>query len=150
MATALLGQGRRVSLGRVFKSKTEALAHYATSSSRAYPASPDAAPELTLAELVELYLERHGRFDLSSHARHENDRLPPGGPALSSRTRRARPATAAARDAAPIPAPEGGPLNLNNFRRGELGPAVEASGIATPALIYDLRSTFASNALAAG
>jgi integrase len=49
-----------------------------------------------------------------------------------------------------FPAPEGGPLNLNNFRRREWGPAVEASGIATPARIYDLRSTFASNALAAG
>ena len=46
-------------------------------------------------------------------------------------------------------APEGGPLNLNNFRRRAWGPAVEASGIATPARIYDLRSTFASNALAA-
>jgi integrase len=49
-----------------------------------------------------------------------------------------------------FPAPEGGPLNLNNFRRREWGPAVEASGIARPARIYDLRSTFASNALAAG
>jgi integrase len=47
-------------------------------------------------------------------------------------------------------APDGGPLNLNNFRRREWRPAVEASGIATPARIYDLRSTFASNALAAG
>ena len=43
-----------------------------------------------------------------------------------------------------------GPLNLNNFRRRMWGPAVRASGIATPARIYDLRSTFASNALAAG
>jgi len=34
--------------------------------------------------------------------------------------------------------------------RREWGPAVEASGIAKPARIYDLRSTFASNALAAG
>jgi integrase len=49
-----------------------------------------------------------------------------------------------------FPAPEGGPLNLNNFRRRLWGPAVEASGIARPARIYDLRSTFASNALAAG
>jgi integrase len=49
-----------------------------------------------------------------------------------------------------FPAPEGGPLNLNNFRRRIWGPAVEASGIATPARIYDLRSTFASSALAAG
>ena len=47
-------------------------------------------------------------------------------------------------------APEGGQLNLDNFRRRMWGPAVEASGIATPARIYDLRSTFASNALAAG
>jgi integrase len=48
-----------------------------------------------------------------------------------------------------FPAPEGGPLNLNNFRRRLWTPAVTASGIATPARIYDLRSTFASNALAA-
>jgi integrase len=45
-------------------------------------------------------------------------------------------------------APGGGPLNLNNFRRREWGPAVTAAGIAKPARIYDLRSTFASNALA--
>jgi integrase len=49
-----------------------------------------------------------------------------------------------------FPAPEGGPLSLNNFRRRQWGPAVEASGIAKPARVYDLRSTFASNALAAG
>jgi hypothetical protein len=49
-----------------------------------------------------------------------------------------------------FPAPEGGPLSLNNFRRRMWTPAVEASGIAKPARIYDLRSTFASNALAAG
>ena len=47
-------------------------------------------------------------------------------------------------------ASEGGPLSLNNFRRRIWGPAVEASGVAKPARIYDLRSTFASNALAAG
>ena len=29
-------------------------------------------------------------------------------------------------------------------------PAIDGSGVATPARIYDLRSTFASNALAAG
>jgi hypothetical protein len=39
---------------------------------------------------------------------------------------------------------------VNNFRRREWAPAIEAAGIATPARIYDLRSTFASNALAAG
>jgi integrase len=49
-----------------------------------------------------------------------------------------------------FPAPGGGPLNLNNFRRREWAPAVESSGIEKPARIYDLRSTFASNALAAG
>jgi integrase len=47
-------------------------------------------------------------------------------------------------------APDGGTLNLNNFRRRVWAPAVEAAGIAKPARIYDLRSTFASNALAAG
>jgi integrase len=49
-----------------------------------------------------------------------------------------------------FPAPEGGPLNLNNFRRRVWTPAVTSSGIEKPARIYDLRSTFASNALAAG
>jgi integrase len=49
-----------------------------------------------------------------------------------------------------FPAPEGGLLNIDNFRRREWAPAVEASGVARPARIYDLRSTFATNALAAG
>jgi len=49
-----------------------------------------------------------------------------------------------------FPSPSGEPLNLNNFRRRVWTPAVEASGITKPARIYDLRSTFASNALAAG
>jgi integrase len=49
-----------------------------------------------------------------------------------------------------FPAPEGGLLNLDNWRRRQWAPAVEASGIRTPARIYDLRSTFASDALAAG
>jgi hypothetical protein len=48
------------------------------------------------------------------------------------------------------PAPEGGPLDLDNFRRRQWAPAVEASGVQTPATLYDLRDTFASNALAAG
>jgi integrase len=47
-------------------------------------------------------------------------------------------------------APKGGLLNLDNFRRWEWDPAIEAANIAKPARIYDLRSTFASNALAAG
>jgi integrase len=47
-------------------------------------------------------------------------------------------------------APEGGLLDLHNFRRRQWNPAISASGVAKPARIYDLRSTFASNALAAG
>jgi hypothetical protein len=34
--------------------------------------------------------------------------------------------------------------------RREWGPALETAGITTPARIYDLRATLASNALAAG
>jgi integrase len=44
----------------------------------------------------------------------------------------------------------GGLLNLDNFRRREWAPAIEAAGVARPARLYDLRSTFASDALAAG
>jgi hypothetical protein len=46
-------------------------------------------------------------------------------------------------------APEGGILNLDNFRSREWTPGVEAAGVATPARIYDLRATFVSDALAA-
>lgn len=49
-----------------------------------------------------------------------------------------------------IPALRGGVFDLHNFRRREWAPAIEASGVRKPARIYDLRSTFASNALAAG
>ena len=49
-----------------------------------------------------------------------------------------------------FPAPGGGLLNLDNWRRRQWTPAIEASGTRVPARIYDLRSTFASNALAAG
>ena len=45
---------------------------------------------------------------------------------------------------------EPGPFDVANFRRREWGPAIEAAGVSRPARIYDLRSTFASNALAAG
>jgi integrase len=51
-----------------------------------------------------------------------------------------------ARHPADLPGPEGGVMNLDNFRRREWGPAIEAAGVQTPARIYDLRSTFASNA----
>ena len=49
-----------------------------------------------------------------------------------------------------FPGARGAVVNLDNFRRREWAPAVEAAGVAKPARIYDLRSTFASNALAAG
>lgn len=49
-----------------------------------------------------------------------------------------------------FPAPRGGLLDLDHFRLREWRPAIEAAGIATPARIYDLRSTYASEALAAG
>jgi integrase len=45
---------------------------------------------------------------------------------------------------------EPGPFDVANFRRRVWGPAIDASGIAKPARIYDLRSTFISNALARG
>ena len=49
-----------------------------------------------------------------------------------------------------FPAPQGGPIHLDNWRRRTWAPAIEASGVRRPARIYDLRSTFASDALAAG
>jgi integrase len=48
-----------------------------------------------------------------------------------------------------FPAPHGGVMNLNNWRRRTWAPTIEAAGIPKPARIYDLRSTFASDALAA-
>ena len=45
---------------------------------------------------------------------------------------------------------QGGILHLDNFRHREWVPAIEAAGIERPARIYDIRYTFASNALAAG
>jgi integrase len=49
-----------------------------------------------------------------------------------------------------FPSPSGAHLDLDNFRRREWSPAIDASGVEAPARIYDLRSTFASNALAGG
>ena len=46
--------------------------------------------------------------------------------------------------------PKRGPFDVHNFRGREWNPAVVSSGVAKPARLYDLRSTFASNALAAG
>jgi integrase len=47
-------------------------------------------------------------------------------------------------------APSGAPILLDNFRKRMWAPAVDAAGISKPARMYDLRSTFASTALAAG
>jgi integrase len=47
-----------------------------------------------------------------------------------------------------FPSKTGGLLHLDNWRYREWTPAVIASGVVRPARIYDLRSTFASNALA--
>ncbi len=49
-----------------------------------------------------------------------------------------------------FPAPHGGLLNLNNWRRRAWAPAIDAANVPTPARIYDLRATFISDALAAG
>jgi integrase len=48
-----------------------------------------------------------------------------------------------------FPGPRGAHVNLRNFRRREWHPALEGAGIPSRR-IYDLRSTFASQALAAG
>jgi integrase len=48
-----------------------------------------------------------------------------------------------------FPGPRGAHVNLRNFRKREWIPALDAAGI-PPRRIYDLRSTFASQALAAG
>lgn len=48
-----------------------------------------------------------------------------------------------------FPGRRGGPVSPHNFRNRYFAPAVESGGIETPARPYDLRSTFASNALAA-
>ena len=46
--------------------------------------------------------------------------------------------------------PKRGPFDFHNFRRRVWGPAIVSAGIVKPARIYDLRSTFISNALASG
>jgi integrase len=49
-----------------------------------------------------------------------------------------------------FPAPMGGLVNLDNWRRRVWAPAVEAAGVARPARPYDMRATFISDALHAG
>jgi integrase len=46
--------------------------------------------------------------------------------------------------------PKRGPFDVSNFGKRDWHDAIESGGISKPARIYDLRSTFASNALAAG
>lgn len=46
--------------------------------------------------------------------------------------------------------PKGGPFDVENFRKRDWRTAIDTAGIARPARLYDLRSTFASHALAAG
>lgn len=81
--------------------------------------------------------------------------------AKTSRSRRQVPLTARALEALELvparldvpllfPAPRGGVLNIDNWRRRVWAPAVDAAGVPKPARIYDLRSTFATNAIAAG
>ena len=47
-------------------------------------------------------------------------------------------------------AKRGGPFDFENFRRRDWHDAIDTAGIAKPARVYDLRATFASNALAKG
>jgi integrase len=48
-----------------------------------------------------------------------------------------------------FPSPRGGSVDMHNFARRDWHPALEAAGVA-PRRLYDVRHSFASNALAAG
>jgi integrase len=74
-----------------------------------------------------------------------------GSSATTSTTtgRPSRP-TSRARTSLVFPGARSGVLDIDNWRRRVWAPAVEAAGGRRPARIYDLRSTFASDALAAG
>jgi integrase len=48
-----------------------------------------------------------------------------------------------------FPSPRGGSIDMHNFARRDWHPALEAAGLPRRR-VYDLRHTFASNALAAG
>jgi integrase len=47
-------------------------------------------------------------------------------------------------------AKRGGPFDVENFRRRDWRDAIDTAGVTKPARMYDLRSTFISNALARG
>ncbi len=49
-----------------------------------------------------------------------------------------------------FPSPRGGPVDMHNFARRDWHPALDAAGLTPPRRVYDLRHSFASNALAAG
>ena len=79
----------------------------------------------------------------------------------TTRSRRRVPLSRAALDALALqplridtqlvfPAREGGHLDLHNWRSREWIPAVDAAGLRRGRRVYDLRHTFATNALAAG
>ena len=85
--------------------------------------------------------------------RHQDGTLSPRGSADGCGARGARLAgSTAARQPVRLTrkVPKGGPFDVHNFRRREWGPAIESAGIARPARLYDMRSTFISNALARG
>src|SRR5919109_983398 len=92
----------------------------------------DGKPQVQIVELAKTSRSRR-EVPLSDRALAALDELPP---------RLDSPYLFAAR--------RGGPFDLHNFRRREWAPAIEASGVARPARLYDMRSTFASNSLAAG
>jgi hypothetical protein len=152
--------------GGAFPSRAAARAHYRDVIEPGLNGKPIARRDLTLSDLVEVFLERHAIVakprtvtELRWRLKHSEAKF--GTVPLieldDRRARRARAGTAAARqplcvhDLAEVPRePRAGAVDVANFRRREWGPAIDAAGIAKPARLYDLRSTFASNALAAG
>ena len=133
----LLARGDRGDLGR-------AITH--AGAAAAFAAATGLRPEEWQA------LERRD-IDLRSGVVHVGVASPPGRSSSSGKTARSRrqvPLSPAAlqaledlppaRHAALFSAERGGLLNLDNFRRREWSPAIEAGAISRPARIYDLRS----------
>ena len=80
----------------------------------------------------------------------QDDPPPPAGAALAACARRARRDPAAARHAAPVPGRRGRAVRPRQLPPPRVGAGDRGVRRRTPARIYDLRSTFARNALAAG